>query len=214
MPKIIIAGGNGLIGSALVKGFREKGAEVVCADISGDAEYFEMGNPDSLKPIFKKHNDINAFVNCTYPHDLYSATRGWLDCTELAAIELCKTSGSIVNFGSIYGMVGPQLDIYEDNDVIKPPTTEYAFIKGGIIAASKNIATKYAKYGVRCNVISPGGVYDNQPKEFVERYNKRCPMGRMAVPEDLIEWVWLLCNQGSEYISGQNIAIDGGWTAQ
>ena len=103
------------------------------------------------------------------------------------------------------------MDLYEGTDMTMK--TEYAFIKGGIIAASRDIATKYAKYNVRCNVISPGGVYDNQPKEFVERYKKRCPAGRMAVPEDIVELVWLLINQGSEYINGCNIPIDGGWTA-
>ena len=211
MNRIIIAGGNGLIGSALVKAFKERGAEVICADIRGEGEYFNMAEPATLQTIFKDNYPVDGFVNCTYPRDLKTATSGWLACTEIAAKELSVNGGSIVNFGSIYGMVGSQMDLYDGTDMTMP--TEYSFVKGGIIAASRDIATKYAKHGVRCNVVSPGGVWNHQPQLFVRRYEKRCPMGRMAVPEDLIELVWMLINQGSEYISGVCIPVDGGWTA-
>ena len=210
--KVIIAGGNGLIGSALVKAFRKRGSEVVCADINGSGEYFNMKYPETLEMIFDRHRPIDAFVNCVYPKDWETAFKGWCDCTVLVANELSENGGSIVNFGSIYGMVGPDTRIHKDCEMVKP-TVEYAFIKGGIINATKFIAVEYAKCGVRCNVISPGGVFDNQPDQFVKRYTEKCPMGRMAIPEDIIEAVWFLINQGSEYVSGCNIPIDGGWTA-
>ena len=211
--KIIIAGGSGLIGSALVEAFRERNTEVLNADIRNGDVYFDITHPGILDIILEEHGPIDGFVNCTYPKSFRAATVGWMDCTEMIAEYFSKCGGgSIVSFGSIYGMVAPNFDIYKDTE-IEPPSTEYAFIKAGIIGASKKLAVEYAKYGVRINVVSPGGVWNNQDKNFVKKYNQYCPMGHMASPEDMIELVWLLLNQGSEYITGCNFPADGGWTA-
>ena len=91
--------------------------------------------------------------------------------------------------------------------------THYAFIKGGIISASKDVAAKYGKFGVRCNVISPGGVWNHQPERFIERYNRRVPLGRMAQPEDMVGIVLFLASDVGSYITGANIPVDGGFTA-
>ena len=91
--------------------------------------------------------------------------------------------------------------------------THYAFIKGGVISASRDICDKYGKFGVRCNVISPGGVWNHQPDQFVERYNRRVPLGRMAVPNDAVGVVLLLASDAGSYITGANIPVDGGFTA-
>jgi len=208
---VIVAGGNGLIGSAIVRALEDYGSDVVCADIRGPGEYFNMAEPSTLKAIINKIKILHAFVNCTYPRDLKTASEGWLNCTELIAKTLSINGGSIINFGSIYGMVGSQEDLYFGTDMKMP--TEYAFIKGGIIAASRDIATKYGKYNVRCNVVSPGGVYWHQPQIFVQRYSKRCPLQRMAEPRDIVGMVLFLISDESSYITGQNYAIDGGWTA-
>jgi NAD(P)-dependent dehydrogenase (short-subunit alcohol dehydrogenase family) len=219
---VIVAGGSGLIGSAILKGFADIGARPINADIrQGDPaynyEYFNM-HPDyisSLNKILDKYkpkgSNIDVFVNCTYPRDTITAVDGWLKATDRIACHMAIDGGSIINFGSIYGMVGSDMNLYHGTSMDMP--THYAFVKGGIISASRDIATKYGKFGVRCNVISPGGVWNHQPKSFEQRYNRRVPLGRMAGAEDIVGTVLFLASGASKYITGQNIAVDGGFTA-
>ena len=209
---VIVAGGSGLIGTAIVKAFKQSGFLAINADRQGSFDdHYDM-HPfyTSLNWILKKH-DPDVFVNCIYPKDIETAVGGWLKATDTVAKYMAKRGGSIINFGSIYGMVGSDMSLYEGSKMDMP--THYSFIKGGIIAASRDIATKYGKFGVRCNVVSPGGVFDNQPESFVERYNKRVPMGRMAEPEDMVGTVLFLASDESKYITGVNIPVDGGFTA-
>ena len=211
--KIIVAGGSGLIGAAIIEGFKEIGANPVSADIRGGDEFYNM-NPDytsSLTTILNKYKPVDVFVNCTYPRDTITAVDGWLLANDMVACHMAIDGGSIINFGSIYGMVGSDGCLYDQTSMKMP--THYAFIKGGVIAASRDIATKYGKFGVRCNVISPGGVWNHQPDQFVERYNRRVPLGRMAVPGDLVGIILLLASDAGSYITGANIPVDGGFTA-
>ena len=211
--KIIVAGGSGLIGAAIIEGFKEIGAKPVNADIRGGDEYYNM-HPDhtsSLSTILSKYKPVDVFVNCTYPRDTITAVDGWLLANDMVACHMAIDGGSIINFGSIYGMVGSDGGLYDQTSMKMP--THYAFIKGGVIAASRDIASKYGKFGVRCNVISPGGVWNHQPDQFVERYNRRVPLGRMAVPGDMIGVVLLLASDAGSYITGANIPVDGGFTA-
>lgn len=119
--------------------------------------------------------------------------------------------GSIVNISSIYGMVGPTFPIYEGTQMTVPP--DYAFAKGGIINFTRYLATWYAPYGIRVNCISPGGYYAGQPEAFVRNYERRVPLGRMARWNDLKGAAVFLASDASQYITGQNLAVDGGWTA-
>lgn len=119
--------------------------------------------------------------------------------------------GSIVNISSIYGMVGPTFPIYEGTQMTVPP--DYAFAKGGIINFTRYLATWYAPYGIRVNCISPGGYYAGQPETFVRNYEQRVPLGRMARWNDLKGAAVFLASDASQYVTGQNLAVDGGWTA-
>ena len=119
--------------------------------------------------------------------------------------------GSIVNLASIYGMVGNDFNIYK-NTTLSPPVA-YSAIKGGLINMNRYLASYFAKDDIRFNCISPGGIFDNQNIDFVKNYNEKVPMGRMGVPEDISPTVTFLLSDKSSYITGQNIAIDGGWTA-
>lgn len=214
---VIVAGGSGLIGTAIVKGFqKQEGSgfrcKVINADIRGGDKYFNM-HPDyidSLVKILEKYKPVDVFVNCTYPRDMTTAVDGWLKTTDAVACHMAIDGGSIINFGSIYGMVGSDMSLYDQTSMTMP--TDYAFVKGGIIAASRDIATKYGKFGVRCNVVSPGGVWNHQPKSFEQRYNKRVPLRRMAQPEDLVGIVLFLASDISSYLTGANIVVDGGFT--
>jgi NAD(P)-dependent dehydrogenase (short-subunit alcohol dehydrogenase family) len=119
--------------------------------------------------------------------------------------------GSIVNISSIYGIVGPTFAIYAGTQMSNPP--DYAFAKGGIINFTRYLATCYAPYGIRANCLSPGGYYTGQPEAFVRNYEEHTPLGRMARWNDLKGAAVFLASDASQYVTGQNLAVDGGWTA-
>ncbi len=122
-----------------------------------------------------------------------------------------QRSGSIVNFGSIYGIVGNDFTIYEDYGGTSP--AEYCAVKGGIINFTRYMASYFGKYDVRINCVCPGGIWDHQRDEFVKNYEHRCPMKRMGHPDDIAPICLFLVSDGAKYITGQIIAVDGGWTA-
>lgn len=118
--------------------------------------------------------------------------------------------GSIVNLGSIYGVQAPDFTVYEETGMASPVV--YSAIKGGIINMTRYVASHLGKHGVRANVISPGGVFNEQDPVFVKQYEDRTPIGRMAHPDDLKSSVIFLAADSARYITGQNIVVDGGWT--
>ena len=120
-------------------------------------------------------------------------------------------SGSIINISSIYGVVAPDMTIYEGSDFETEP--DYPFIKGGLIMLSKYLASYYAKKNVRVNVIAPGGLYNNQPEPFLSKYKAKVPMGRMAVGDDLKGPALFLASDLSSYVTGTVLPVDGGWTS-
>jgi len=131
--------------------------------------------------------------------------------TQEAAPALKRSGrGSVIYIGSIYGMVGPDFGLYQGTKMANP--AGYGASKGGLLQLSRHLATQLAP-GIRVNVISPGGVWRGQPKAFVDRYKKKAPLGRMAVEEDFKGAVAYLAGDLSAYVTGQNLVVDGGWTA-
>lgn len=122
------------------------------------------------------------------------------------------TGGSIVNLGSIYGVQGPDFTVYEGTGMTN--SAEYAAIKGGIINLVRYMASYLGEHGVRVNAVSPGGVFDGQDETFVDRYEHRTPLGRMANPDDVAGPVVFLASDASAYVTGHNLVVDGGWTIQ
>ena len=116
--------------------------------------------------------------------------------------------GSVINIGSIYGMVGPDMRLYE-NTMGNPAA--YAASKGGLLQLTRWLATVLAP-DVRVNAITPGGVWRNQPEDFHTRYMARTPLRRMATEEDLKGAVAYLVSDLSAYVTGHNLVVDGGWT--
>ncbi|MBS4048008.1 MAG: SDR family oxidoreductase [Alphaproteobacteria bacterium] len=239
---IAITGGNGLIGRTVADAILRSGATTLVLDIaagkaSGDNfryEAFDITDLDKrgerLSALEAAHGEISGWVNCAYPRTSDWGTaleqisnESWqanidrhlnaycLWSSTVAERMAGRNTGSIVNLASIYGMVGPDFTIYEQTTMTMPAA--YAAIKGGVIAYSRYLASYFGHKGVRVNCVSPGGVFDSQPEQFVERYNKRLPLGRMARVDEVCWPVVFLLSQASSYITGENIAVDGGWTA-
>lgn len=117
---------------------------------------------------------------------------------------------AVVNIASIYGLVGPDLGLYEGTSMGNP--AGYAASKGGLVQLTRYLSTVLAPQ-VRVNCVAPGGLARGQDPAFVERYEARTPLRRMGTERDIAEAVGWLASSASAYVTGQTIAIDGGWTA-
>ena len=123
-----------------------------------------------------------------------------------------RGGGSIVNVGSIQGMVAPDYTLYEGLGWGSPP--DYFFHKGGLLQLTRYAAARLGPRGVRVNAISPGGFYNDQDARFVERYNARTFLGRLANDSDLKGAIVFLASAASAYVTGINLPIDAGYTAK
>jgi NAD(P)-dependent dehydrogenase (short-subunit alcohol dehydrogenase family) len=118
--------------------------------------------------------------------------------------------GSIINMGSIYGVVAPRFDVYAGTSMTMP--VEYAAIKAAIIHMTRYFAQYTKGQGIRVNCISPGGVLDGQSPAFVEAYRAHAGEKGMLSPSDLEGALLFLLGDASRYINGQNIVVDDGWS--
>jgi NAD(P)-dependent dehydrogenase (short-subunit alcohol dehydrogenase family) len=107
--------------------------------------------------------------------------------------------------------VGNDPSLYEGTALLQPP--HYNFVKAGMINFTRYMANYYGKKGVRVNCVCPGGYFNDQPESFVKKYCKRVPLGRMLGSEDLKGTIVFLASDSSEYVTGINLLVDGGWTA-
>jgi len=126
-----------------------------------------------------------------------------------------QAPGSIINIGSMYGVVASYPDTYADLPVNSPPN--YHGLKGGIIHLTRHLAVYWAKDNIRVNVLCPGAfpspkVRESMP-DFVQRLAQKVPMGRMGDPHELKGLVLLLASDAGSYLTGQQILVDGGWTS-
>lgn len=125
--------------------------------------------------------------------------------------------GVILNIASDLSVFAPDQRLYRKESLpdemqpVKPVT--YSVIKAGLVGLTRYIATYWADKGVRCNALSPGGVYNGQGDEFVQRLTSLIPLGRMADKDEYRAAVQFLCSDASAYMNGQNVVIDGGRSA-
>jgi len=205
---VIVSGGMGVIGKAIVAKLKDQGYENVLIDDPICMSKTLQGRLEEITPC-----TLVGYINAAYPKMWEEHQKCFIDNTRLVSsfMKDYDIKGAIVNLASIYGPLAPDYRVYEGTEMHRPFT--YNFIKNGIIGFSKCMAVEYAEYGIRVNCISPGGVEDGQPETFTKKYCDRVPMGRMAEPEDIAGVAAFLIGRDSRYITGQNIMVDGGLSA-
>ena len=201
-------------------------ASVINADIM---------EPDAFASILEQVNSsfgkLDFLVNCAA---FYDETPGWgvpfeqesydawlkvLRVNMLAPFFLSQAlhplllasgRGAIVNVSSIYGIVGPDHNLYQGTEMTNPAA--YAASKGGLQQITTWLSTVLAPE-IRVNTVTPGGVERGQDEGFRSRYEAKTPLGRMATEEDVADAIVYLLSPQSKYITGHNLVVDGGWTA-
>jgi NAD(P)-dependent dehydrogenase (short-subunit alcohol dehydrogenase family) len=160
--------------------------------------------------------DAEDFMTaCTYnivaPFALVKALAPLLEVTA----KKNRTTVSVVNVASMYGIVSPDPSIYADSGLNNP--VHYAASKGGMIQLSRYLACHLGQAGIRVNSISPGPFpnpdVDSGIPEFYKKLAGKVPMGRVGKPEEVAGPVVFLLSNAASYVNGANLSIDGGWTA-
>lgn len=214
-------------GEKLVRKFKREGKEVFFENF----DTTDLDNTDLIVDgLRKKYKKIDVFVNAAYPRtsdwgkrieelsidswrknvDMHLNSYSWIS-RKVCMIMKEQKSGSLINFGSIYGVVGNDFAVYEGTGLTSPMA--YSAIKGGIINLGRYLASYFGEFNVRVNTICPGGIFDNQNKTFVKNYSNKTPLKRMGNPDEIASAVLFLASDASSYVTGSTLIVDGGWTA-
>lgn len=118
--------------------------------------------------------------------------------------------GNIINISSIYGVVAPRFEVYDNTPMTMP--VEYAAIKSGLIHLTKYMAKYFKGMNIKVNALSPGGIFDHQPEAFLEKYKEKCLNKGMLDNSDLKGTLVYLLSDMSKYVNGQNIIVDDGFS--
>ena len=213
-------------------------AEKVVEDIKavgGQAEAAALNIIDTVSvkeliaALHPRHGHIDAVVNNAYPRN-----KSWgRKLEEVTYADFCENiglhlggyflvaqqfalyfrengGGNIVNMASIYGTMAPRFEIYAGTRMTSP--VEYAAIKSAIIQLTRYFAQYFKSDGVRCNALSPGGIWDRQPEEFLKQYRSHCGKKGMLDAPDVVGALVFLLSDASRYMTGQNLIVDDGFT--
>lgn len=229
MKKIVITGGEGLIGKKLQKYFNNK-YDVISLDISLG---HDLTDEKFVNDFFKSNKDIYGLIvlHAYNPLPLKNTSkvepidfdlneiRDYMNVNVISAFDVCrnfikyntnqeKYKGKIINVSSLYGEVAPKHHIY--NDFTKH--IGYGLSKSSIVMLTKYLATYYPNFNI--NTIILGGIYQEEfDKGFVEKYSENTPIKRMMDIDEITSGFEFLLNEDSTYITGTELKIDGGWTA-
>ncbi|MCC5015564.1 oxidoreductase [Legionella sp. 31fI33] len=184
---------------------------------------------DAVKTVSEKYGKIDALVNNAYPRNKNYGRRlmeveysdfcenitlnlggYFLTSQQFAAYFMQQGYGNMINIASIYGVVAPKFEIYENTTMTMP--VEYAVIKSGIIHLTKYFAKSFKGKQIRVNSLSPGGILDAQPASFVSAYKEECLNKGMLDKGDLSGSLIYLLSDLSSYVNGQNLIVDDGFT--
>lgn len=199
-------------------------------------EAFDVSSSNSIKNVFKRIIEKESYINVLINNAFYSSGQSPERMTDedfsfglegvLASVFKCireitpffkiQGSGKIINVSSMYGMVAPDFSLYKDSpQFLNPP--HYGAAKAGIIQLTKYYASYLGEYGIQVNAISPGPFPSENvqnDKDFVERLKNNTLLKKIGKPEDLAGSFVFLSSDTSDFITGQNIVVDGGWTAK
>ena len=138
--------------------------------------------------------------------------QGLVNCIFVFAQSMKENRGSIINIGSLYLERSPDERLYDHLGFDKPWV--YGATKAAVHQVTRHFATRLAKYGIRVNTLSPGGVFNHQDEGFIGKFIKKVPLGRMAEKDkDLSGPLVFLASDASAYVTGINLAVNGGYTA-
>jgi NAD(P)-dependent dehydrogenase (short-subunit alcohol dehydrogenase family) len=192
----------------------------------------DTSDPQSVAAMFERaeaaNGPVDGVVNCEFPRnerfgakfedvafadfcDNVNAHLGgaFLVCQKAADYFTARGGGNIVNFSSVYGFMTPRFEIYEGTPMTKE--IEYVVCKSAIIQMTRYLARYLKGRNVRVNCISPGGVFNDQPEPFVEKYEAHCLNKGMLAPEDVAGSVVFLLSDAAAYVNGQNLVVDDGF---
>ena len=198
-----------------------------------DVFKLNVTSKDSLQEcidyVNRKYKKIDALINNAYPRNknygrhffdveyddfvenLGMNLGGCIIPSQLFSLYFQKQGyGNIINISSIYGVIAPKFEIYDNTEMTMP--VEYAAIKSGMLHLTKYMAKYFKGKNIRVNAISPGGILDSQPREFLSEYNQQCSTKGMLDPKDLNGALAFLLSDMSSYVNGQNIVVDDGFT--
>lgn len=158
-------------------------------------------------------NNLDSIDVDDWTYDVNVCLNAVFYCCKLVKEYLIKTEGRIVNIASMYGHVAPDYRLYDGKTLANPPS--YGAAKAGVIQLTKYLASFLSEYKVRVNSISPGPFpfpeTGEQFPEFIQKLSEKNMMNRIGLPDDLKGVTALLCTNASNYITGQNFCVDGGW---
>lgn len=194
-----------------------------CVDIASESEVCNL-----VTEINEESGRVDVVINNaaigTFEHFQLRSKKDFMRVMEVnvfGAFNIIKNTinlfdtkdhpGNIINIGSIYGLVSSDPNIYEDLNRMNSEV--YSASKAGVIQLTKYFAVHLAKLGICVNAISPGGIYNQHPEKFLASYSQKTPMGRMASVEEVSSAVMIFCKNKNRYLTGQNLTIDGGFTA-
>jgi NAD(P)-dependent dehydrogenase (short-subunit alcohol dehydrogenase family) len=211
-------------------------ASAIAADITG-----RSGVQDILRRTLDQHGRVDILINnaannprmeqpsevnfSRFEHfpleqwddDLAVGLTGAFLCCQVLGAEMARRGrGVIVNVASDLALIGPDQRLYRQEGLpdhlqpVKP--VSYSIVKSGLIGLTRYLATYWADRGVRVNAISPGGVYNGQPLDFLAKLSSLIPLGRMAAVDEYQGAILFLCSDASSYMTGSNLVVDGGRT--
>jgi len=172
-------------------------------------------NPKQENTAETEWSRLETFPLAQWEADLAVGLTGAFLCSQVFGAEMARRGcGVIVNVASDLAVIAPDQRLYrrdgvpEDQQPVKPVT--YSVVKTALVGLTRYLATYWADRGVRVNAISPGGVHNNQPDDFVVRVSNLVPLGRMAQVDEYQGAILFLCSDASSYMTGANLVVDGG----
>jgi NAD(P)-dependent dehydrogenase (short-subunit alcohol dehydrogenase family) len=173
-------------------------------------------NPKVENSAEKNFSRLENFPSEQWQLDLDVGLGGAFNCAKVYGGHMAEASirGVIVNIASDLGVIAPDQRLYKVEgrpahlQPVKPVT--YSVVKHGLIGLTKYLATYWCDQGIRCNALSPGGVYAEQNDVFVSKLTQLIPMGRMANADEYRGAIVFLCSDASSYLNGANLVMDGG----